>query len=452
MSSSSAPTATGPAHRGSTRSFGHWPARCAPPEASTPSGATSTRGTPRSSRRTDGQRWCSSSTRPTRASTTSSRRCSARTHCPDSIASVTGGGTLDHDFNELSQHDLESGELGVGLPAALVILILVFGAVVAGLVPLADGDRVDRRRARTRARWSRRHSRSRSSSSTCSPAWAWRSGSTTRCSSSRASARSGQRPGRARRDRRLRRDRQPCGAVQRHDLRDRLARPAARAVERDHEPRRRRDRVGIVSVLAALTLLPAVLGLLGDRVNRLRVPGSAGTSASLGAGGTLLGRHRAGGDQAAGALPRRVRRAADRRGGPGPRPEPGRERRQHAARPARVKQGFEALESEFPQASASPALIAVAATSARRRAGARSAGCDGTGARSRPSGRSDVRSRRRDLAAIGVAVGGDKSGGAGARRRRDLRSVVIPRAFRRHRRARPRRRRHGRQRRLHQRR
>src|SRR5262249_25843029 len=49
---------------------------------------------------------------------------------------MTGNGTLDHDFNELSQHDLKSGELQVGLPAALLILVLVFGAVVAGLVPL----------------------------------------------------------------------------------------------------------------------------------------------------------------------------------------------------------------------------------------------------------------------------------------------------------------------------
>ena len=30
--------------------------------------------------------------------------------------------------------------------------------------------------------------------------------------------------------------------------------------------------VGIVSVLAALTLLPALLGLIGDGVNRLRIP------------------------------------------------------------------------------------------------------------------------------------------------------------------------------------
>ena len=49
---------------------------------------------------------------------------------------ITGEGTLDHDFNSLSQHDLESGELRFGLPAALIILVLVFGTVVAGLVPL----------------------------------------------------------------------------------------------------------------------------------------------------------------------------------------------------------------------------------------------------------------------------------------------------------------------------
>ena len=30
--------------------------------------------------------------------------------------------------------------------------------------------------------------------------------------------------------------------------------------------------VGVVSVAAALTLLPALLGLLGDRINALRVP------------------------------------------------------------------------------------------------------------------------------------------------------------------------------------
>jgi uncharacterized membrane protein YdfJ with MMPL/SSD domain len=49
---------------------------------------------------------------------------------------VTGNTVRDHDFDQLSQHDLESGELEFGLPAALIILVLVFGSVVAGLVPI----------------------------------------------------------------------------------------------------------------------------------------------------------------------------------------------------------------------------------------------------------------------------------------------------------------------------
>ena len=49
---------------------------------------------------------------------------------------VTGNTIRDHDFDQLSQHDLESGELEFGLPAALIILVLVFGSIVAGLVPI----------------------------------------------------------------------------------------------------------------------------------------------------------------------------------------------------------------------------------------------------------------------------------------------------------------------------
>src|SRR5262249_23944077 len=49
---------------------------------------------------------------------------------------ITGTDTPNPDFHELSQHDLKSGELQFGLPAALLVLVLVFGAVVAGLVPL----------------------------------------------------------------------------------------------------------------------------------------------------------------------------------------------------------------------------------------------------------------------------------------------------------------------------
>jgi putative drug exporter of the RND superfamily len=55
---------------------------------------------------------------------------------PAFAVTVTGDETLDHDFNLLSQEDLENGELKFGLPAALIVLLLVFGAVVAGLVPL----------------------------------------------------------------------------------------------------------------------------------------------------------------------------------------------------------------------------------------------------------------------------------------------------------------------------
>ncbi len=49
---------------------------------------------------------------------------------------ITGDHSVANDFNTLSQRDLEHGELAFGLPAALVVLVLVFGSVVAGLVPV----------------------------------------------------------------------------------------------------------------------------------------------------------------------------------------------------------------------------------------------------------------------------------------------------------------------------
>jgi putative drug exporter of the RND superfamily len=55
---------------------------------------------------------------------------------PEFAVAVTGEKTREHDFNQLSQDDLKSGELQFGLPAALIILLLVFGGVVAGVVPL----------------------------------------------------------------------------------------------------------------------------------------------------------------------------------------------------------------------------------------------------------------------------------------------------------------------------
>ncbi len=56
---------------------------------------------------------------------------------PGITAAMTGEWTSDADFAQLSQEDLLTGELYFGGPAALVILLLVFGAVVAGLVPVA---------------------------------------------------------------------------------------------------------------------------------------------------------------------------------------------------------------------------------------------------------------------------------------------------------------------------
>jgi RND superfamily putative drug exporter len=55
---------------------------------------------------------------------------------PGYRAAVTGERTADADEDEASLEDLKKGELFFGAPLALVVLLLVFGAVVAGLVPL----------------------------------------------------------------------------------------------------------------------------------------------------------------------------------------------------------------------------------------------------------------------------------------------------------------------------
>jgi len=55
---------------------------------------------------------------------------------PGYRAAVTGEWTADADEDTASLEDLKKGELFFGAPLALVVLLLVFGAVVAGLVPL----------------------------------------------------------------------------------------------------------------------------------------------------------------------------------------------------------------------------------------------------------------------------------------------------------------------------
>jgi putative drug exporter of the RND superfamily len=49
---------------------------------------------------------------------------------------ITGEHTINYDFSHLSEHDLKSGELRIGLPAAVFVLLIVFGAVVAASLPL----------------------------------------------------------------------------------------------------------------------------------------------------------------------------------------------------------------------------------------------------------------------------------------------------------------------------
>jgi putative drug exporter of the RND superfamily len=49
---------------------------------------------------------------------------------------LVGEATADRDFEELAGQDLREGELLFGVPAAIVVLLLVFGSLVAGLVPL----------------------------------------------------------------------------------------------------------------------------------------------------------------------------------------------------------------------------------------------------------------------------------------------------------------------------
>jgi uncharacterized membrane protein YdfJ with MMPL/SSD domain len=49
---------------------------------------------------------------------------------------ITGEFTFDRDFGEVSERDLQNGELRLGLPAALIVLVIVFGALVAASLPL----------------------------------------------------------------------------------------------------------------------------------------------------------------------------------------------------------------------------------------------------------------------------------------------------------------------------
>ena len=49
---------------------------------------------------------------------------------------ITGENTIGRDFTEVSEQDLQKGEMQFGLPAALIVLVLVFGTLVGAAIPL----------------------------------------------------------------------------------------------------------------------------------------------------------------------------------------------------------------------------------------------------------------------------------------------------------------------------
>jgi len=60
-----------------------------------------------------------------------------RSDGPDGFAvHITGEHTAGRDFGKVSETDLRTGELQFGLPAALIVLLLVFGTVVGASIPL----------------------------------------------------------------------------------------------------------------------------------------------------------------------------------------------------------------------------------------------------------------------------------------------------------------------------
>jgi uncharacterized membrane protein YdfJ with MMPL/SSD domain len=339
---------------------------------------------------------------------------------------MTGGGTIDHDFNDLSQHDLKSGELSVGLPAAFIVLLLVFGTVVAGLIPLvmamiaivvALGLCALVAEAFTlsvfvvnmltgmglalgidyslfvvsRYREEREGGHEKLDAIGISGATA-----------SRAVLFS--------------------GTIFVIALTGMLLVPsnvmkslAVGAIT-----------VGIVSVLAALTLLPALLGLLGDRVNALRLPFvGRGTGEGRFWGGVVrrVMRHPVVSLVAFTALLVALALPAFglNLGASGVSTLPDR---------LESKQGFQALERYFPRASASPALIVVEGNTDSPTVAAGIVKLRAALAADPSFGRSDLRiAHGGGLAAIGVEVAGDKTGPQALAAVRSLRSTLIPQAF-----------------------
>jgi len=341
---------------------------------------------------------------------------------------ITGAGTLDHDFNDLSQHDLKSGELQVGLPAALVVLVLVFGAVVAGLVPVlmaivsilvaigltglvAEGFTLSifvinmltgmglalgiDYSLFVVSRYREERGRGREQLDAIAASGATASRAVFISGSVFVIALTG------------------MFLVPSNVMRS----LAVGAIL-----------VGIVSVLAALTLLPALLGLLGDRVNALRVPfvgRSVGRVAQEGRvwGAIVRWVMRRPATSLAAAVVLLLAAASPvlslHLGANGVSTLPNR---------LASKQGYEALARSFPRASAAPVVVAIQGDVTTPRARAAIGRLRSRIAADRAfGGPGDLRiSSKRDLVALIVPLRGDKTSNEALEAVRRLRHADIP--------------------------
>ena len=189
--------------------------------------------------------------------------------------------------------------------------------------------------------------------------------------------------------------------------------------------------VGIVSVVAALTLLPALLGLLGDRVNALRIPFFGRAAEQAGREGRFWGAIVAA-VSCAGPVVSLVLAAglllalaapvlALDTGTSGPSTLPDR---------FESKQGYLLLNEEFPGETTDPVEIAIAGdvdSPAVQEAVGRleESSRPARSSASRPS----RRTRRATVARVTVPIAGDPTGERAIGAVRDLRSEAVPRAF-----------------------
>jgi putative drug exporter of the RND superfamily len=349
---------------------------------------------------------------------------------PGYEAAVTGERSADADQGELSADDLRTGELFFGLPASLVILLAVFGAVVAGLVPLILavvsivvalglaallGQAYDLSLYTVNmlsgmglalgvdyslfvlSRYREERSGGREQFDAIAAAGATASRAVLFSGMTFVLAMFG------------------LALVPNTIFRS----LAAGAIL-----------VGIVSVLAALTLLPAVLGLLGDRINALRIPFFWRAAQRAGSESRFWGavvhavmrRPVVSLVLAAGFL---LALAAPVLG-----LQTGSQGRSTLPDRFESRQGYALLQQEFPGQTTDPVEIAVSgpASSPQRRSGIER--LEAALARRPIFGPPTVEtSRSGDVVRVTVPIGGDPVGDRAIAAVRDLRDDVVPRAF-----------------------